>query len=176
MPDQPSIREARPEEFEPLGQLLVEVYSALEGFPTPTEQPAYYDMLAHIGRFTERPGVQLLVALSPEGPLMGGVVYFSDMAQYGSGGTATAERNAAGIRLLGVSPRYRGRGVGEALTRACLVRAEAQGLGQVILHTTQAMQVAWRMYERMGFRRSEDLDFLQGTLPVFGFRLPLTGP
>jgi len=27
------------------------------------------------------------------------------------------------------------------------------------------------MYERMGFKRSEDLDFTQGELPVFGFRL-----
>ena len=32
------------------------------------------------------------------------------------------------------------------------------------------MQVAWKMYEDMGFRRSADLDFMQGKLPVFGFR------
>jgi hypothetical protein len=43
----------------------------------------------------------------------------------------------------------------------------------VILHTTAAMRVAWALYERLGFRRSEDLDFMQGELPVFGFRLRL---
>jgi len=29
------------------------------------------------------------------------------------------------------------------------------------------------MYENLGFKRSEDLDFMQGELPVFGFRLLL---
>jgi hypothetical protein len=27
------------------------------------------------------------------------------------------------------------------------------------------------MYEHAGFKRSTDLDFMQGDLPVFGFRL-----
>jgi len=36
-----------------------------------------------------------------------------------------------------------------------------------------AMFTAWKMYETMGFKRSEDLDFKQGALPVFGFRLAL---
>ena len=44
---------------------------------------------------------------------------------------------------------------------------------QMIIHTTKAMQIAWEMYENMGFKRSKDLDFLQGELPVFGFRLLL---
>jgi hypothetical protein len=35
------------------------------------------------------------------------------------------------------------------------------------------MSVAWQMYEKAGFERSPDLDFMQGELPVFGFRLPL---
>ncbi len=38
------------------------------------------------------------------------------------------------------------------------------------------MQVAWAIYENLGFKRSEDLDFMQGELLVFGFRLKyLTG-
>lgn len=44
---------------------------------------------------------------------------------------------------------------------------------QVILHTTRAMQAAWAMYERMGFVRSEDLDFSWEDFPVYGFRLRL---
>jgi hypothetical protein len=35
------------------------------------------------------------------------------------------------------------------------------------------MQVAWKLYDAMGFKRSEDLDFMQGKLPVFGFRLDI---
>lgn len=169
------IRDLLPGEGADLGRLLVAVYSGLEGFPTPEEQPGYYAMLADIGAFAAKPGVRVLVARTAEDRLAGGVVYFGDMAQYGSGGTATLERDAAGIRLLGVDPAVRGLGVGKALTNACLDLARAQGRAQVILHTTRAMQQAWRMYEGMGFQRSEDLDFEQAGFPVFGFRLGLRG-
>ncbi len=40
-----TIRDLRPEEFDALGQLMVEVYSHLDGFPTPEEQPGYYELL-----------------------------------------------------------------------------------------------------------------------------------
>lgn len=168
-----TIRDLRPEESDALGRLLVEVYSGLQGFPTPTEQPPYYQLLANIGRFADAPGVRVLVALSEQEELIGGVVYFGDMAQYGSGGTATSVKHASGIRLLAVSPRHRNVDVGKALTHACIELARQAGHSQVILHTTQAMRIAWRMYEKLGFVRSEDLDFLQQVLPVFAFRLRL---
>ena len=43
----------------------------------------------------------------------------------------------------------------------------------MVIHTTNSMRVAWSIYEKRGFRRAPDLDFLQGDLPVFGFRLTL---
>lgn len=174
MDPQLSIRDLRRSEFKALGRLMVAAYSGLEGFPTPEEQPHYYEMLADIGRFTGKKDARVLVATSTDGELVGGVVYFGDMAEYGSGGTATAIGNASGIRLLGIAPRFRGLGAGKALTRACIDLARERGHSQVILHTTQAMRIAWALYERLGFTRSEDLDFLQEGLPVFGFRLLLT--
>lgn len=168
-----SIREMREDECESLGRLMVAVYSSLEGFPGPDEQPIYYQMLADIGRFTQRNDAKVLVALSPEDELVGGVVYFGDMSEYGSGGIATRMKNASGIRLLAVDQRFRGLGAGRALTEACIALALQRRHSQVILHTTHAMQRAWKLYERIGFRRSGDLDFMQGELPVFGFRYSL---
>jgi GNAT superfamily N-acetyltransferase len=168
------IREARPEEHAALGRLMVSVYSRLEGFPSPDVQPRYYELLANVGQLAKPPYAALLVAVA-EGKVLGGVVYFSDMAHYGSGGTATRERDASGFRLLAVDPEARARGVGRALAERCIALAREKGHRQVIIHTTAAMKVAWRMYETLGFERSEDLDFLQGELPVFGFRLRLAG-
>ena len=168
-----TIRDLAPGESEALGRLMVDVYSSLEGFPKPADQPAYYEMLAGIGRFAEKPDTRVLVAVTGEGRLVGGIVYFGDMAQYGSGGSATTIRHASGIRLLGVDPAFRGSGAGKALTTACIGLARDQGHSQVILHTTQAMRIAWGLYERLGFERSEDLDFLQQGFPVYGFRLAL---
>ncbi|NVK21994.1 MAG: GNAT family N-acetyltransferase [Kangiellaceae bacterium] len=167
-----TIQKAQPEHYQSLGSLLVEVYSQLDDFPKPDEQPAYYQMLANIGDFSKKAGVSLLIALHNE-KLVGGVVYFADMSQYGSGGLATKEKNTAGFRLLGVSPKARGLGVGKALSQACIDLAKEQGHTKLAIHTTQAMQTAWGMYQKLGFVRYPKLDFDQQGLAVFGFKLEL---
>jgi GNAT superfamily N-acetyltransferase len=165
------VKNATPNEFWEIGQLMVRVYSQLEGFPKELEQPEYYKMLANVGDLTIKPETELLVAVSTDGIIAGCVVFFYDMKYYGSGGTATLEQNAAGFRLLAVDPSARGQGIGKLLTNECIRKAKDRKLGQVIIHTTLTMQTAWKMYENIGFKRSEDLDFIQGKLPVFGFRL-----
>ncbi len=150
---------------------MVLVYSQLEGFPTESEQPAYYKMLLNIGEFTNKPNTELLIAVSSDDKIVGGVVYFSDMKYYGSGGKATMEKNAAGFRLLAVDPSARGLGIGKLLSNECIRKANVAKLSQVIIHSTKAMQTAWKMYETLGFERSADLDFMQEKLPVYGFRL-----
>ncbi len=166
-----TVREARENEYERIGELMVNVYSALEGFPKPEEQPAYYQLLRNVGRLTEKPGTVILVATDSAENILGAVVYFSEMQYYGSGGTATKETNASGFRLLAVHPDTRGKGVGRLLTNACVTKARNSGVSQLIIHTTRSMMVAWKMYESMGFERSADLDFKQQDLEVFGFRL-----
>ena len=91
------VRDAVPAEFPDIGKLMVDVYSQLKGFPTKEEQPDYYKMLANIGELTKNPKTKLLIAVSSKGRIDGGVVYFGDMKYYGSGGTATKEKNAAGF-------------------------------------------------------------------------------
>ncbi|MEQ8903983.1 GNAT family N-acetyltransferase [Ekhidna sp.] len=165
-----TITNALPRDYPTIGQLMVDVYSNLPGFPSPKDQPAYYQMLANIGEFATRESVELIIAKQEE-KLLGVVVYIGDMKDYGSGGTATQEKNAAGFRLLAVKNEARGMGIGKKLTMECIERARGSGLKQMIIHTTESMKVAWGMYEKMGFKRSMDLDFDQSGLPVFGFRL-----
>ena len=78
------------------------------------------------------------------------------------------------VRLLAVAPAERGRGVGAALMRECARRVRRAGGRVLSLHTTELMQTALRMYERMGFVRAPELDFhpTPGTT-VLGFRLDL---
>lgn len=152
---------------------MVTVYSALEGFPSIKEQPDYYKMLADIGTWCQKPKTDLLVAISTDGSISGAVVYFDDMQYYGSGGTAAKEVDAAGFRLLAVDPNCRGQNIGKLLTLSCIQKAKESKHHELIIHTTQSMQIAWNMYEKLGFKRSVDLDFMQGKLSVFGFRLSL---
>ncbi|KIC01061.1 acetyltransferase [Flavobacterium sp. JRM] len=166
-----TIRNAKANEFEEIGKLMVLVYSQLEGFPKESEQPNYYKMLANIGDLTTNPETELLVAVSSDNKIVGGVVYFGDIQYYGSGGIATKEKNTSGFRLLAVDPITRDQGIGKLLINDCIQKAKDKKQHQLIIHSTKAMQTAWKMYERLGFIRSEDLDFMQGELPVFGFRL-----
>lgn len=166
-----TISQAQPEDHLAIGQLMVEVYSSLPGFATPEEQPEYYEMLANIGDFTQKESVELLVAKDDD-DILGAVVYIGDMQDYRAAITIE-DADAAAFRLLAVSTNARGLGVGKLLTNACLDKAKSQGRNQMIIHTTDSMKVAWGMYEKIGFVRSTDLDFVQSGLQVYGFRMGL---
>jgi predicted N-acetyltransferase YhbS len=78
------------------------------------------------------------------------------------------------VRLLAVAPAGRGRGIGAALMRECVRRARKSGARVLSLHTTDMMQTARRMYERMGFARVPKLDFQPAPgVTVMGFCLDL---
>lgn len=68
------------------------------------------------------------------------------------------------VRLLAVSGRARGAGVGEALMRHCMVLAGERGARRLVLHTGSMMLGARRLYERMGFERIPEREFEFETL------------
>jgi predicted N-acetyltransferase YhbS len=59
-----------------------------------------------------------------------------------------------------VSPLERGRGIGRELTLAALDMAVERGATRVVLSTMETMRVAHRLYERLGFTRRPDLDWI----------------
>jgi GNAT superfamily N-acetyltransferase len=168
------IRDALPTEYDAIGALTVRVYQQLPGMPDAQVMPEYYRMLANVSDRLTHPSVRLLAAVAADGSVAGTVTYYNDMRHYGSGGSAPQEAGAAGCRLLAVDPAMRGHGLGRRLTEYCMQLAKDAGYSQMILHSTRAMQQAWDMYQRMGFTHSPDLDFMQGPLPVFGFRKQLS--
>jgi ribosomal protein S18 acetylase RimI-like enzyme len=71
-----------------------------------------------------------------------------------------ARPGEAEMRMLAVARDARGRGVGEALVRACVDRARAvEGCTSVALSTQRTMVTAHRLYERLGFVRTPDRDW-----------------
>jgi ribosomal protein S18 acetylase RimI-like enzyme len=163
------IRVARPGEYEPLGELTLAAYASVD--PS-TLEGDYPDELRDVaGRAA---GADVLVAIDGAGLVRGGVTYVpgpeSPSAEF-------SEPDAAGIRMLAVDPAARGRGVGEALARACIDRARAAGRQQVLLHSTDRMTVAHRLYRRLGFVHDPSLDWEpEPGVNLRGFRLRLDGP
>ena len=161
------VRDVRPEEHDGLGALTVAAYGALLGEGM---DAGYAEELADVAG---RAGlVDVLVAVDDEGRLLGGITYVpgpGSMAWFTGAGEA-------GMRMLAVDPSAQGRGAGAALVRACVERAVAAGKATLLLHTTQPMVVAHRLYERAGFHRDPDRDeVLEGGLFLLGYALDLGG-
>ncbi len=68
----------------------------------------------------------------------------------------------ATVRMLGVHPDARGRGIGRRLVEACITEARRAGKTVLTLNTTRQMQAAQHLYESMGFRRGPDRVFDDG--------------
>lgn len=168
------IREASRNEFDAIGKMTVEVYSNLPDIPSEEEMPKYYALLRNTLDRAEMPTVKIFVAVDHENAILGSVTFVGDMRHYASGGKATSIVDSSGFRLLAVGANTQGMGVGKALTEYCIDQARALGSKQLLMHTTKSMQVAWGMYERMGFTPMPEIDFQQASLSVYGFCLPLS--
>lgn len=143
------VREARPGEYGALGKLTEVAYREVGE----TEESYYPELRDVAGRAALVP---VLVAVDVEtGDLLGGVTYVPGPGPFHEGDFG----EAASIRMLAVAPGARRRGVGRALTAACITRAQADGRTAVALYTRPFMTDAHRMYESMGFRRVPELDW-----------------
>ena len=64
------------------------------------------------------------------------------------------------FRFLGVAAAARGRGIGELLVQHVLLLARLRGLGRVVLNTGPDMVAAQRLYERLGFERLHEREYV----------------
>ncbi|GAA1627680.1 hypothetical protein GCM10009805_22490 [Leucobacter chromiireducens subsp. solipictus] len=84
------------------------------------------------------------------------------------------------LRLLGVSPAARRRGVAASLMREVAARAESQGWRAVVLKTAPDMRGAHRLYEALGYARQPERDGLwiggEKLIELFTYALPLGAP
>ncbi len=70
---------------------------------------------------------------------------------------ALFERGVGAIQNVGVTPAWRGRGIGEALVLQALHGFRRAGLGRGLLEVTAQNEIAQRLYRRLGFRRVKTL-------------------
>jgi ribosomal protein S18 acetylase RimI-like enzyme len=142
------IRSVQPGEYERVGDLTVASYGAL---PVDHLWGGYDDEIRDVAKRLEH--AEILVAVVDD-EVVGAVTYVS------SPESEWAEWNEPGeaqIRLLAIDTAWQGRGIGEALVKACIERAREHGL-TILLHTTNHMPAAQRLYPRLGFVRRPERD------------------
>jgi ribosomal protein S18 acetylase RimI-like enzyme len=62
------------------------------------------------------------------------------------------------IRMVGVNPKFAGKGIGKTLTQMCIDRAKETKEEIIALHTSEFMDAARHIYERLGFKRIKELE------------------
>jgi GNAT superfamily N-acetyltransferase len=143
------IRPAHETEYGDIGRLIVDAYSTIPHITT----GGYDETLRNVAAWA--PQGEPLVATGPDHVTIFGTATF---APPGSELTEFDDREASSIRFMAVRGDARGKGVGSALTSACIEKAQRVS-PRLRIHTSTEMTDAQRMYERFGFVRDPATDW-----------------
>ena len=154
------VREAKPEERAEAGWVTAEAYREFAR-PGDEDWERYLARIADVDGRADRTTV--LVALENARVLgsltleLEGRVRADDDEEHQA--LAPGE---AHIRMLGVDPDARGRGVARAMMATAERLAQDAGKSVITLNTTRRMTSARAMYERLGYEQTEDTVFPDG--------------
>ncbi|HYU57011.1 MAG TPA: GNAT family N-acetyltransferase [Actinomycetota bacterium] len=144
------IHPVRPEEHAEAGAVVVAAY--MEFFEPGHEGWERY--LVHLGDVAGRAERSIVLVAVEDGRMLGCATV--ELDEPISGGESDLGPDEARLRMLGVLPETRGRGIGEALTRAAIEAARERGRTRMVLNSAEYMTQAHRIYERLGFSREPD--------------------
>lgn len=163
------IRPAQDEELPAVGALTFDAYAA-DGFVSSDGEYAA-ELRDAATRARE---AELYVAVDEEGWLLGTVTYCPVGSAYQEVASGPTEGE---FRMLAVAPDARRQGVAEALVRMCVERSDELGYDAVVLSSMPKQEQAQRLYTRLGFRRTPELDWRPlPEIELLAFRLDLRRP
>ncbi|MDQ6419306.1 GNAT family N-acetyltransferase [Paenibacillus sp. LHD-117] len=162
------IRNVSADDRQALEDVLLDAYGEYEQKLSEQKWSEYKASILHA--IEEAPTSARLVA-ELDGEVVGSVFLF-DSAEKAYGHPELGIETPI-LRLLAVSRKARGAGVATELIRASAVHAKEQGAATLHLHTSDLMDAAIRLYERLGFERAYDKEFMNGDILVKSYRLHL---
>lgn len=151
------VRPVRPDEHDEAGRVTALAYREFVR-PEDTEWREYLDRIADVSERASRTTV--LVAVEDDRIL--GSATLELLGRTESDDDEPLALDEAHIRMLGVHPDARRRGIARALMDACVDEARRAGRTRVTLNTTERMRAAQEMYASMGFERRPDRVFPDG--------------
>jgi ribosomal protein S18 acetylase RimI-like enzyme len=154
------IHEVRESEYAAAGEATARAYREF-ALPGSAGWEAYLARIADVAGRAQR--TALLVA-SVGGEIAGSATLEVD-ARMNPESTEPLADDEAHLRMLGVDPAYRGRGVARRLVVACIDAARAHGKRRLTLETAPVMTAAQQLYSSMGFA------FLGDRVTADGMRL-----
>ena len=157
------------EDKEATRNVLVASYKQYKNSYTNIED--YYTYIGEIKKSLDNPNLdRVLVAKSGDEVLGTLQIFLSSEAAYGR---PEIEIHAPIVRLLGVHPSVRGKGIARRLLEESIDYAKQLGARSLYLHTTDKMSDAIRLYERLGFQRDLEKEFLKYDFLVKCYRFDI---
>lgn len=146
------VRAVLPEEHERAGAATAAAYREF----APADHGNWGDYLRRVADVGARARHAAVLAAVEDGEVLGTVTLEVDGRIPGGHPRDPLGPDEAHVRMLGVRPDARGRGVGRTLMEAAVEAARGAGKRRLTLNTTPDMAAARRLYEAMGFRRGPD--------------------
>jgi ribosomal protein S18 acetylase RimI-like enzyme len=159
----PQLIEVRPavaEDLPAVRRIVTAAYAEFEPWLTPANWAV---LTSNITKVIESGIPGLLRVAQLDGQLAGTVTYLPP----GPKDYRRVPPEWAVIRVLGVDPALRGRGVARALTADCLALAQADHAPAVGLHTAEMMVAARALYEHAGFVHQHDFTHLDLKFSIY---------
>jgi ribosomal protein S18 acetylase RimI-like enzyme len=148
--DEIEIRPLRASEHRAVGEATERAYREFWTSDSPGWE-AYLVRIADVGSRAERAVV--LVALD-EGVIAGSVTLELD-SRIGPGPSEPLAADEAHVRMLGVAPEHRGRGIARHLMLASIETARSHGKRVMTLDTDPVMTAAQHLYVELGFEPTD---------------------
>ncbi|WNR42602.1 GNAT family N-acetyltransferase [Paenibacillus roseipurpureus] len=160
------IREAKDSDREAIRRVLEDAYDQYRAVLPPEGWDQYKENI--IASVDSAKPIARIIALIDDEVVGSSQLFQSSEAAYGA---PELEIESPILRLLAVSPSARGRGIATALIKENIKRAVELGADTLHLHTSDMMESAVKLYERLGFERAYDKDIQKGEILVKSYRL-----
>jgi ribosomal protein S18 acetylase RimI-like enzyme len=144
------VRDALVQEVNDVASLTVEAYREYSHALTPDNWEIMRTNLSNVAAIAKQ---GCLIVAQRDQALVGSVVYHPP----GASDSRLFQPEWASLRMLAVSPRHRGQGIGQQLSLECIRRAKQDKAEVVGLHTSELMAAARQMYEKLGFKQEIEL-------------------
>ena len=167
--DEILIHPALPDEFAAAGAVTALAYQefAVEG----SDGWSWY--LEHLADVADRAArTTVLVAMAGETVIGSATLELEDRVEPQHAGPLRS--GEAHIRMVGVHPDHRRRGVARRLVAECIAIASRRGKRVLTLDTGPSMSAAQALYDSLGFRRGPTREVEEGFFLV-SYELPLEG-
>jgi ribosomal protein S18 acetylase RimI-like enzyme len=163
--DDIDIHPIRESEFAAAGEATARAYRE---FQRP-EWPGYAAYVARIADIPERANVATVLVAVVDGVIAGSATLeLTERIRPSSTGPLAPDE--AHLRMLGVSPEFRGRGIARQLVIKCIEVARAAGKQRLTLDTAPVMVAAQQLYTSMGFTPTPERPMPDGSV-LLGYSL-----